>query len=181
MLLCAGLSRRFGADNKLLMPLDGKPLVTYGADLCAVAPFASRYAVVAPADIALRDMLSGAGLTLVDNSDPATGRNRSLRIGLAAALTEGVEGVLVLLGDMPHVTLGHLEALARAAEPDTAAISHDGDAAMPPTLIPAAIARAVLGEPDRPVRTLLGEPALVHADPALLADYDTPNRFERAP
>lgn len=181
LLLCAGLSRRFGPDNKLLMALAGKPLVAHAADLCAAVPFAARIAVVPPGEEVLRTLLRGVGLALVDNHDPEAGRDHSLRIGLAAALVTEAEGVVVLLGDMPHVTPEHLAALAHAAGADGAAISHDGVAAMPPTLIPAGIARAVLAQRDRPVRTSLGPTTEVRADPALLADYDTRDRFGVSP
>lgn len=178
LLLCAGLSRRFGPDNKLLEPLGGKPLVALAAALVAAAPFASRLAVVAPGDARLRDLLETSGLTLVDNPEPEAGRDHSLRLGLAAALATGAEGIMVLLGDMPHVTADHLAALSEAAVPTRVAISHDGTAAMPSTLIPAAIVGSLLANPHQPVRTLLGEPTEIRASPALLADYDTRTAFE---
>jgi len=177
LLLCAGLSRRFGPANKLLAPIADRPLAAHAAELCRRAPFAKRIAVVGPGEPALCDVLTQAGMTLVENGRPEEGREKSLRVGLEALSGTAIAGVVVLLGDMPHVSLEHLEALAAAADPDAAAISHDGEAAMPPTLIPAALIGTVLAQPAIPVRRLLGAPALVSAPAAMLADYDTPDRF----
>lgn len=177
LLLCAGLSRRFGPANKLLAPLGGRPLVAGAADLCASAPFAQRLAVVGPGEPVLREHLQRAGLGLVENRTPEEGRDRSLRLGLEALSESAIDGVVILLGDMPHVTLEHLTALAAVAGPETAAISYDGEAAMPPTLIPAGLIGHILAEPNISVRQLLGEPARVPAPAAMLADYDTPDRF----
>lgn len=177
LLLCAGLSLRFGPANKLLAPLGGRPLVAAAADLCASAPFAQRIAVVGPGEPALRDLLQACGLTLIENEWPEEGRDQSLRLGLDALSGSAMDGVVILLGDMPHVSLAHLNALAAAADSETAAISHDGEVAMPPTLIPAGLIGHILAQPDFPVRRLLGQPALVPAPAAMLVDYDTPDRF----
>jgi len=177
LVLCAGLSRRFGVANKLLAPFGGKPLAAHVADLCARAPFIRRVAVVGNHEPDLNLLLIEAGLALVVNPVPEEGREHSLRIGLEAIEADNVDGVVILLGDMPHVTLAHLEALAAAGEAERAAISHDGEAAMPPTLVPGGLIGPILAQPAIAVRQLLGKPVFVSARAAMLADYDTPDRF----
>jgi molybdenum cofactor cytidylyltransferase len=177
ILLCAGLSRRYAPGNKLLALFDGKPLAMHAAELCATTAFAGRAAVVPPAEPRLHALLSDLGFRLVVNPDPASGKDSSLRLGLAVALDLGARGVLVLLGDMPHVTAAHFRALSAAAGEGLAVISTDGAILSPPTLISAETARQILADDDRPVRACLGRPIAVTAPTSMLADYDYPEQF----
>ena len=85
--------------------------------------------------------------------------------------------MLVLLGDMPHVGVAHLRALATTADDEIAAISSAGGHLSPPTLIPAEAAREAITIVDRSVRASLGRPAEVAAPSSMLADYDFPEQF----
>ena len=177
VLLCAGLSERFGQGNKLLAPLDGKPLVAHAAELCTRIPLAGRIAVVPAREPALKALLLELGFDLVVNPHPETGKDSSLRLGLGRALARDPRGVLVLLGDMPHINLAHLAALCAAANDEIAAISSAGGHVSPPTLIPAEAARQVTTIVDQSVRESLGRLAEVAAPPSILADYDFPEQF----
>lgn len=179
VLLSAGLSERFGPANKLLAPLEGKPLAAYAAELCTRVPFAARIAVVPPNEAALHALVVGFGFDPVVNPHPEAGKDCSLRLGLVHALTGGARGMLILLGDMPHVEIAHLLALSAAASGGQAAISRAGDVVSPPTLIPAKLARQVIGCTDRSVRESLGQPVHVTAPAWMLADYDRPKHFTR--
>jgi molybdenum cofactor cytidylyltransferase len=181
VLLCAGLSQRFGPRNKLLAPFDGKPLAAYAAELSTRVPFAGSVAVVPPDEPALRILLLEFGFDLVVNPDPGAGKDSSLRLGLARALALGARGALVLLGDMPHVTVAHLRALATAADDELAAISSAGNIMSPPTLVPAKAARAAIDPACQPVRASLGRPAQVAASASMLVDYDHPAQLGMAP
>ena len=181
VLLCAGLSERFGQGNKLLAPLNGKPLVAHAAELCTRISLAGRIAVVPPNELALRALLLELGFDLVVNPHPEVGKDSSLRLGLGKALATDPCGVLVLLGDMPHVNIAHLEALCDAANDEIAAISSADGHVSPPTLIPAEAARQVTTAVDKSVRESLGRPAEVPAPPSMLTDYDFPEQFGRRP
>ena len=180
VLLCAGLSRRFGEDNKLLAPLREKPLVAHAAGLAASLPYARRIAVVPAGDSALRALLVGQGFVLIENPRPEAGRESSLRLGIEEALREGVRGVAILLGDMPCLDAAHLNALADAADERTAAVSVASSVRSPPLVLPAETARRILADPATPAREALGDPAEVPAPPWMLADFDTRLDFERA-
>ncbi len=182
VLLCAGLSRRFGPGNKLMAAVAGKPLVAHASATFAATPLASHWAVIGSSEDSapLAQLLREHGFTLVGNDDPRKGQERSMRLGLAAALAARVEGVVLALGDMPNVTIAHLEALAAAADADRAAISWSGAWQSPPVVIPTRIARAILDHPGRPIREVLASGVRVPAGGMMLADLDVPADFARA-
>jgi molybdenum cofactor cytidylyltransferase len=180
LLLAAGLSTRFGGGDKLLAPLAGKPLVAHAAGLAAALPCASRFAVVPEGDGPLARLLRGEEFRLVRNPNPESGRESSLRLGLAAALEDAPAAILVLLGDMPFVTAHQIERLHAGGREDRAAISTNGRTRMPPVLIPARLARAALAQPHSAVKDVLGGAAEVIAPEATLRDFDTPADFDAA-
>lgn len=177
VLLCAGLSQRFGPGNKLLAPLGGRPLVAHAAEFSTRVPLASRIAVVPPDEPGLSALLLDFGFDLVVNPQPEAGKDSSLRLGLARGLAVHARAVLVLLGDMPHIDVAHLTALSAAADAETAAISSAGGHLSPPTLIPAEMARQAIAAIGRPVRSSLGHPLEVSAPLSMLTDYDLPEQF----
>lgn len=179
ILLCAGLSRRYGAGNKLLALLDGKPLAAHVAALCVGIPFAERIAVVPPEEPPLHALLLDHGFDLVVNPDPASGKDNSLRLGLDRALDPDGRAAVILLGDMPHVTEAHLRALSHAATDTIVVISYDGTTTSPPTLLPVEAARLILAKPDRPVRSCLRNPVQVAASGSTLLDYDHAGQFDK--
>ena len=178
LLLCAGLSERFGPANKLLHPLRGKPLAAHAADLLAGIPFKARIAVAPPAEPQLRALLLGIGFELVENSRPEEGQQLSLRLGLAAALHREASAILVALGDMPRITSDHLDGLLAAAGENRAAMSGNGEISMPPLVVPAQLAREIL-DSDMSARDVLEGRAVVVAAPAeQLVDFDTFDQFD---
>lgn len=179
VLLAAGLSRRYGADDKLMARWRGRPLVAHAAGLLAGLPFAGRIAVVSAAAGPVAGVLGGR-FDLVVNDAPELGQDRSLRIGLRAAVDAGARHVLVCLGDMPDVTAEHVAAVL-AAGGERAVMSAAGDATSPPVLMPRAVAQAVLDRPDARVRDVLRgtDPVKVAAVAATLRDFDTPEDFAR--
>ena len=60
--------------------------------------------------------LNGCDVTFVHNSEYRDCLSSSLRAGILA-LAEDVDGVLVCLGDMPHVAASHIDKLVAAFDP----------------------------------------------------------------
>ncbi len=179
VLLCAGLSRRFGAGDKLLAPLRGRPLVRHAAELLASLPLLDRIAITCARAGPLHEMLDALGFTLVANERPEAGHDISIRLGIESALGRGADAVLICLGDMPNVSRGHVAALAELADEDTVAMSTTSAWSSPPTMIPAAVARRILEEAHQPAKQILtgGKIAYAWASAAILADFDTPADF----
>src|SRR4051794_15994077 len=107
IVLAAGSSRRFGAANKLLAPLHGRPLLTYALDAAQNAPVAWTMVVTgddrARVAAVARQRLPRA--RIVHASRHREGIAASLAAGLAA-LPQRVEEALIFLGDMPRIPPG---------------------------------------------------------------------------
>ena len=117
VVLAAGLSRRMGGRNKLLLPdAGGMPMVARVADHALASGAETVIVVTGHQREAVEAALAGRPLRLVHAPDHAEGLSASLRAGLDA-VPEEAEGVLVLLGDMPLVTEATLDRLIGAFDP----------------------------------------------------------------
>ena len=140
VLLAAGLSSRMGARNKLLIDIDGEPLVRRTARTYLAAG-ADVYAVVGHEAAAVRAALADLPLAFVENPRFAEGQQTSVRAGLDR-LPAGYDAVLVALADQAALTSADISDLLRAfAEGDRDRILipfQDGQRGNP-VLFPAAI------------------------------------------
>jgi molybdenum cofactor cytidylyltransferase len=98
ILLAAGKSMRFGA-NKLVYPLDGKPLVLHSAASLKAA-FPDALAVVSPGS-PLKALLEAQGMATVVSERANEGMGESLKSAVEA--TRDANGWLVALADMPFI------------------------------------------------------------------------------
>lgn len=132
VLLASGLSRRFGGDDKLMVPLNGKPLLQHAASL---VPDAGLRLGVCPAGDALRqDALSKDGWTIVANPDPSTGQGCSLALAMARVTQSNAQAVLILLADMPFVSAQHVDGLIGDMDDHNAVMSVSEGVLMPPAV-----------------------------------------------
>jgi molybdenum cofactor cytidylyltransferase len=117
IVLAAGESRRMGATNKLLVEVDGQPLVRIAA-AAALASRADPVIVVTGFDReAVGAALQGLEVTRVHAPDFATGMSATLRRGLAA-LPGDVAGAVICLADMPGVGAAEIDRLIAAFAPE---------------------------------------------------------------
>lgn len=115
LILAAGLSRRMGA-NKLLATVGGRPLVSH-AVAAAIASQADPVLLVTGHEAdRVRAAVTEGPVTFVHAADHAAGLSASLKAGLSA-LPDDLDGVVVLLADMPRVTSGHIDRLIAAYSP----------------------------------------------------------------
>ena len=108
VLLAAGMSSRMGAENKLLVEIDGVPMVRRAAE--AMVSGGIRHLVVVTGHQAeevgavLSDLEApDLELSLVHNPDFSDGQAGSVAAGIAA-LPAGLSGALIGLGDMPFIS-----------------------------------------------------------------------------
>jgi len=112
----AGLSRRLGGRDKLLEPVGGQPALTRAARL-AVATGAQTMVTLAgdgPYSAGRRFALAGLGCTILPVRDAGEGISASLRAGARYAENLHVQGLMILLPDMPDVTAADLDQVIAA-------------------------------------------------------------------
>ena len=182
LVLAAGRSSRMAPANKLLIEVDGVPMARRAVDAALASQAVATIAVIGNEAARVRQAFAGCDIAIVENPDFAAGLSSSLRAGLAS-LPDDIDGVLVLLGDMPRITAAHLDRLIAAFAPD------EGRAICIPTH------RAKRGNPilwdarflpdmrtldgDQGARGLIGRHAdqvceVEMPDDAVLLDVDTP-------
>ena len=113
VILAAGRSARMAPRNKLLEEIGGRAVIACVADT-ALASGARPVVVVTGFEAQrIAEALRGLDVLSVHNADFAAGLSTSLGAGLKA-LPADCDGALILLGDMPFVEAGDLEALIAA-------------------------------------------------------------------
>jgi len=117
LLLAAGSSRRMGAANKLVATIGGRPLVRIAAEAALGSRAASLTVVTGHRREEVATALAGLDLTAIHNPDHAGGLSTSLRAGIAR-LPADVDGVVVLLADMPGITSAAIDRLIGAFQPE---------------------------------------------------------------
>jgi molybdenum cofactor cytidylyltransferase len=183
LVLAAGLSRRMG-KAKLLLPLDGQPLVRWSVE--SLTAHVDRVIVVTPPDdAALRQALSGLDVRYVVNPHPEAGQGTSIAAG-AAALPADAEAVVIALGDQPRVPSDLVPALLdtfrREGKPIATPV-YRGTQGTP------VVFAASLFDELRAIEGDAGARALVRRDPSRVAvvaldipmppDVDTPEDYAR--
>lgn len=120
IILAAGLSRRMGSANKLVLEIDGKSLVRRVAETAVSAGLDPVVVVVGHGAAAVRRDLVGLDLYFTDNTRPEAGLSSSLRAGLDAldVIAPGAPGACILLGDMPWVRPVDIAALLAGFDPE---------------------------------------------------------------
>ncbi len=185
VVLAAGNSTRMGR-NKLLLELDGEPLIRRAVGRAIDAGLSPVIVVLGFEADRVREVLSGLAHREVVNTEFEAGINSSVQLGIAAVPDQAI-GAVVMLPDMPFVTTSMLETLmARYRESDAPlVISRYGDVNAPPMLH----GRVLFPEFEGPdgegcgkhiVRRHRHEAVVVEWVPAALTDLDVPEDYERA-
>ena len=113
VVLAAGSSRRMGPENKLLLPIEGEPMVRRAVRQVLGAGCVEVVVVLGHAAEDVAHALAGLGARSVLNRDHASGQVSSVRAGLGA-LCEPVDAVMICLGDQPLLTSADLRAVLDA-------------------------------------------------------------------
>ncbi len=116
LVLAAGQSRRMGTLNKLLIGIDGKPMVRRVAEAVAASGARPLVVVTGYQREKVEAALAGLEARFVHNPHHAQGLSTSVKCGLAA-LPDAVDGVVICLGDMPMVTAAVIDRLIGAFNP----------------------------------------------------------------
>ena len=184
LLLAAGSSRRMGAANKLVATIGGRPLVRIAAEAALASRAVSLTVVTGHEPRLIEGALAGLDVALVHNPDHAAGLSTSLRVGLAS-LPDDIDGVVVLLADMPDVGVSAIDALIAAFGEDRIVVPVAGGQRGNPVVWPRRFfgdLMAVTG--DTGGRALIeANAASVHEvelGPIVALDVDTPEALAEA-
>ncbi|MDM8165559.1 nucleotidyltransferase family protein [Roseovarius sp.] len=112
----AGRSSRMRGRDKLLEPVEGQPLLRRQVRLALGLrlPVMVTMSNDRPARGAALDGLNGVHRAVV--TDANEGISASIRAGASWALAQGARGMMILLADLPELTLDDLKKLAQAHE-----------------------------------------------------------------
>lgn len=180
VVLAAGASRRMEGPNKLLLPVDGEPMVRRTVRRVLAAGASPVVVVTGHAPTEIEAALAELPCQFAHNPDFLGPTSGSLHAGLRA-LPDEVDATLVMLADMVQVTESMLrQVLTRmqgGAEP--LVVSEYGDVQAPPlcfgrALWPELLAWTGEGCGKAVVRMHLFEAARMAWPVSALADVDTP-------
>ena len=186
IVLAAGRSSRMGARNKLLEEFQGKPLLLHAVEAALASQAEPTLVITGHDQEAIERLLPKEGLRIVHNPNYTQGLSTSLHAGLAA-LPEDVDGVVVLLGDMPKVTAGIIDRLIAAFSPiegrSICLPMREGHRGNPVLFARRYFAEVMEISGDLGARPLLGSypdqvAEVPMPDDAVLADVDTPEDLE---
>lgn len=117
VILAAGQSRRMGPSNKLLMEIDGMPLVRRTVAALCASKASQVIVVTGHQEPEVRAALKGLQAEIIHNPRYAEGLSTSLKAGIDA-LAPDIAAAVVGLGDMPGVTADHVNRLIAGFDPE---------------------------------------------------------------
>jgi len=183
IVLAAGESRRMGRQ-KLLLELDGKPLIRHVTDSVSASVVDDLIVVTGGHHEEVMAAV-GDGARFVRNPDPARGMLSSVRCGLEAATD--TDAIALFLGDQPRIEPSIINSVlsAFAISEKTIAVPETNGKRGHPLVFAASHREEILTAFDETgLRGLLqAHPAEVLTvpvnSPAVLEDVDTPEDFEK--
>ncbi len=115
ILLAAGQSSRMGGTDKLLLEVDGEPLIRRQGRIARAVAGAPVIVTLPPRPHPRYRALHGLGLRLVPVPHADEGMNASIRTGIAA-LPDTAPAAMLLLADLPELTENDLNTVLQAHE-----------------------------------------------------------------
>jgi molybdenum cofactor cytidylyltransferase len=183
IVLAAGSGSRMPGSEKLLLQVDGKPMVRLAMESASEGGCHQVVVVYSSDDV--RDAIDG-GAELIHNAKARTGMASSLQAGLRAMRDE-IEAAVILLGDQPLVGSRTIAALMRAwrregSRPAVAVAQSHGEWAPPVVLARELWDELMALKGDAGARQILqGHPELLDMVPApgRPDDIDTPEDYAK--
>ena len=187
LLLAAGTSSRFGAENKLLEDVDGEAIGRHAARTLVDSRVDPIVVVLGHEARRVRDALEGLPLEFVVNEAYERGQASSVRTGIRAIQERtATDAVVVALGDMPFVDPATVDALVAAYAADAGdalAAAYEGERGNPVLFDARFFEQLTDVEGDVGGRRILLEgdsSALIAVDdPGVRRDVDVPDDLPR--
>lgn len=185
ILLAAGLSRRMGRENKLLLPYHGKAIVRYVVETIIQAKIGKLNVVTGFEADKVKQALVGLDVTFIHNPDFALGQMSSVKAAYQN-ISEPNDDIMIALADMPQITAAEYQELVAAFQQEQKQkiiIPYFGDQRGNPIIMPAKFnAEIGNGSMNAGCRQLTTKkPADVYkfsvTSAAYVADIDTPEEY----
>ncbi|MBL1421900.1 MAG: nucleotidyltransferase family protein [Alphaproteobacteria bacterium] len=185
ILLAAGLSRRMGQENKLLLPYFGKPIVRHVVETIIQAKIGKLNIVTGFAADKVEEALAGLDVAFIHNSDFEQGQMGTVKVAYQN-IGKPNDDVMIALADMPQITSLEYQQLVGAFEQQQKQkiiIPYFGDKRGNPIIMPAKFnAEIGNGSMNAGCRQLTKKrPADVCkfsvSSAAYIADIDTPEEY----
>ncbi|SHH33279.1 molybdenum cofactor cytidylyltransferase [Cognatiyoonia sediminum] len=186
ILLAAGLSRRMGQKNKLLLPVEGRPMVCHVAETYIDVVDGPLIVVTGFEEDHIRQALKGLSITFARNEAFSTGQAGSVAKGSSVA--PEAKAILVGLADQPLLKACDLqellEARRRHAQVKITVPTKNGQRGNP-IVIPAALRSRLTENPDKPgcIHFTRAHPETVQkvefSTDGFFTDVDTPQDFAK--
>lgn len=176
IILAAGRSSRFGS-NKLVHPIDGKPMIQRIIDTVGECGFQETIVVTGQDAEAVEATISpDSKVEIVRNANFADGMAGSIIAGITASVAPST-GYLIVPGDMPYLTAATLIALADGSDTERLAACRGADGPEAPAFFGHAYRQDLMKlQGDRGAKALLQEHSekvrLISASPEELIDID---------
>jgi molybdenum cofactor cytidylyltransferase len=186
IILAAGRSSRMGR-NKLLLDLDGKPILCHAVDRALGAGLSEIVVVSGHQASKVRAALGERPVKVIEAREHRLGMSASLKAGIRA-LHPKTEAVLVMLGDMPQVSAPLIQRLIAAYNPlegrSIVVPTVDGKRGNPVLFDRRYFQEMLALEGDVGARHLIGAhddqvAELAVDDAAVFTDVDTPEAYDR--
>ena len=169
---------------KLLLPLDGRPMIHHAVSALVDAGLADVVVVVPPEHTALADAVSDLPVRLAVNPAPAAGQAGSVVAGIAA-LSPAADAAVIALGDQPRIPRAVLVGLLECYRASRKAVVAPGyrEGRGNPVLFAASVFPELMqltGDQGahRVIDADPGRVALVPFDIPMPQDLDTPDDYE---
>lgn len=185
ILLAAGLSRRFGATNKLLADVNGMPMVQRVARALCDSEADHVIVVLGHEAQKIDAALHGLAVETILNPDFENGQVTSVRAGLVA-VGDDATGIMMCLSDQPLLAAEDYNALIDAftLQPDRVVVPFLDGKRGNPVVLPSTLKDSILdGGMNVGCRSFIDQnPHLVLpvdvAKSAYRADFDTPESMK---
>ena len=112
IILAAGASHRYGAEDKLLADLAGKPVLAHVLETAAALKLSRKIVVVDPRAPRIAALSEQFDVEIVENTRAADGMGGSIAAG--AKHLDHIDAAIITLGDMPFVAASTFRALISA-------------------------------------------------------------------
>ena len=179
-LLAAGASRRFGKADKLAADFRGRALGEHAALAIPVEQFERAWVITNAPEHPCEPQWRARQFEPIVNHRASEGMGTSVALAAKVAKDAELDGLMIVLADMPLVPASHFKALIEkwyASEPIV--VSAMGEVSMPPALFSSGQFKDLQqSSGDQGARVLIAQGLVVPCTPEWLKDIDQPEDLE---